>query len=145
MNSLGFQDVIKQESSYKYDQNNELNQIIYIYKDQWEGKENGADLKITMTIRDGYDLSLWYYPQEQRYFIKIESSNGTSTDYEYVINEDKFNDGMSPEGMSVEEYLKELYQDPSIDLYREPITIVNKFIDKSFGLDIDQLLKLDPK
>ncbi len=47
--------------------------------------------------------------------------------------------------MSVEEYLKELYQDPSIDLYREPISIANKFIDKSFGLDIDQLLKLDPK
>jgi len=114
---------------------------VAVHRPEWGNQEYSVEYYASI---NGYNVTVWYYQNEQRYYVRAENpQDGTTADFEFFAADDSTNDGMSPEGMTVEEYFKTVYNDPEIDdVYLYSVLMAQQYISDTFGMSIDELYAL---
>ncbi len=138
---LGFGFVAdKSQAVCIYEQHEGNYTSIEVHRPEWGDQEYSVHF---FTSVNGYGVMVRYYIDEQRYYIKADQKDGSSADFEFFWKTHAKNDGMSPEGMTVEEYFKNVYDDPEIkDVYLYSVLMAQQYITDKFGMSIDELYAL---
>ena len=114
---------------------------VAVHRPEWGNQEYSVEYYASI---NGYNVTVWYYQNERRYYVRAENpQDGTIADFEFFPADDSTNDGMSPEGVTVEEYFKTVYNDPEIeDVYLYSVLMAQQYINDTFGISIDELYSL---
>ncbi|HNW04003.1 MAG TPA: hypothetical protein PLP20_00640 [Oscillospiraceae bacterium] len=137
---LGFENRITGEACCVYTDENDPSRTVAVHHPEWGDKEWSVEYAESV---DGRLLRVWYYKEEQRFYVRAEAADGSAADYEYLVKEDLYRGGMAPEGMSSEEYFAGVYPDPAPeDIYGEAIRRMEREIRDRFGLGVDELYAL---
>lgn len=125
-----------------YEQKERNYTSVAVHRPEWGNQEYSVEY---YTSINGYGVKIWYYQNEQRFFVKAvdESDDSSFADFEFFTKDDSSNDGTSPEGMTVEEYFKNVYNDPKIEnVFLYSVQMAQQYISDTFGMSIDELYAL---
>lgn len=121
----------------------------YIYRD------NSGDLWVSVSVAqlggegdevlffkklDKYDLAIWYYPEEQVFWVQVNNQD-TEAKYAYHVSDGSVSDEWSNNG-AVEAIFKEaLANENTEDVYLGPLAIFSNYVNNTFGMSIDDLFQ----
>lgn len=113
---------------------------IAIHRPEWGEQEYSVHF---FTSVNGYGVMVRYYIDEQRYYIRADNEDGSTADFEFFSKDNSYRDGMSPDGMTVEEFFKKVYDEPQIeDVYLYSVLLAQQYITDTFGMTIDEMYAL---
>ena len=137
--SLGFV-ADKDNAVCIYEQHEGNYTSISVHRPEWGEQEYSIHF---FTSINGYGVMVRYYKDEQRFYVRADMGDDSYADFEFFTRDDTKNDGMSPDGMTVEECFKNVYDDPEIeDVYLYSIQLMEQYISDTFGMTIDELYAL---
>lgn len=125
-----------------YEQNGGDYVRVSVHRPEWGDQEWDVEF---FTSVNGYGVMIWYYMDEQRFYVKADNpADGSYADFEFLLETMAANDGAASNGMTVEEYFKRVYNNPDIEniVYIYSVKMVQHYIDDTFGMSIDELYAL---
>ena len=113
---------------------------IAVHRPEWGEQEYSVHF---FTSVNGYGVMVRYYKDEQRYYVRADNEKGSVADFEFFPKDHSSRDGMSPDGVTVEELFKTVYDNPQIeDVYLYSVQLAQNYISDTFGMTIDELCAL---
>lgn len=122
-----------------YEQNAERYTRIEVYYPEWGERE--YDVSFFTPINE-YGLVVTYYRDEQRFYVAADKGD-TYAKFNFYVGDNTWIDDGASGDMSVEEYFKNMYNDPSMEeVHLYTVSIVQQYIADTFGMSIDELCAL---
>ena len=141
LKSLGF---VPNEANavYLYEQHEGKFTSIEVHRPEWGEKE--YDVRF-FTLLNDYYLIVTYDTDQQSFHVAAgKNEDGSSfACFDYDMRDNSRIDTEVSEGITVEEYLKTMYNDPGIeDVYLYSVMLMQQYIADTFGMTIEALYAL---
>ena len=119
----------------------EIYHSICVHRSEWG--EQDYDVRFFTSI-NGYGLAIMYYVDEQRFRVGADNqSNGAYAVFDYYQKDDTVIDREVSKGVTIEEFFTNVYRDPDVkDVYRHSVSLMERYIEDTFGLRVDELYAL---
>jgi hypothetical protein len=112
---------------------------IEVHYPEWGEKE--YDVRFFTPVNE-YGLVVMYYKDEQRFNVAADKGE-TYAKFDFYVSDNTSIDENASGNMTVEEYFKNMYNDPNIeDVYLYSVLIAQQYIADTFGMSIDELCVL---
>ena len=122
-----------------YEQHEGIYINIEVHYPEWGDKD--YDLRFFTPVND-YGLVITYTKDNKCFYVAADKGD-TFAKFFYYLDSKKIVDDNASNGMSVEEYFKNMYNDPNItDIYTYSVSIAQQYIKDTFGMTIDELCEL---
>lgn len=137
--SLGFK-ANPEEAVCVYEQHEGNYTGMAIHRPEWGELEYSVHF---FTSVNEYGVMVRYEIDQQRYYVRAEASDGAYADFEFFWETHAKNGFSSPEGMTVEQFFQQVYDDPEIaDVFLYSVLMVQRYFSDTFGMSIDELYAL---
>ena len=143
LTALGFT-ADQENACYLYEQHDPYYYSVQINNPGWGSWEEGGDVSVFTPLSDKYRIVVTYTIDEKKFAVKADDNDGGGASFEYFIETHEHVDGWcSNEGMTVEEYFINAYNDPEIkDIYLHSVELIINYIEETFGMSIEELYAL---
>ena len=122
-----------------YEQNAEKYTRIEVHCPEWGEKE--YDVNFFRPVNE-YGLMITYYKDEQRFYVAADKGE-TYAKFNFYVSDGTWIDENASGNMTVEEYFKNMYNDPEIEeVHLYSVSIAQQYIADTFGMSIDELCAL---
>jgi hypothetical protein len=112
---------------------------IEVHCPEWGEKE--YDLGFFTPVNE-YGLVITYFKDEQRLYVAADKGE-TYAKFNFYLSDNTWVDENASGNMTVEEYLKTMYDDPDIEeVHLYSVSIAQQYIADTFGMSIDELCAL---
>ena len=126
----------------EYTQNEGTLVRVRVNRPEWGGNP-GWDIEYYTEI-NGNPITVWYYVNDRRFYCTATlTEDGSKGDFEYFPKENRHQDGMIPEKMSVLELLQKVYKNATLnDPYAYIINTVQQYFEDQFRVNENDLYAL---
>lgn len=126
----------------EYTQNEGTLVRVRVNRPEWGGNP-GWDIEYYTEI-NGNPITVWYYVNDRRFYCTATlTEDGSKGDFEYFPKENRHQDGMIPEKMSVLELLQKVYKNATLnDPYAYIIKTVQQYFEDQFRVNENDLYAL---
>ncbi len=131
-------------ASYYYEQQLPHYFNLQIYNPEWGTWEEGGNVRFFTPLSDECRIVVTYYIDERKFLVGTDDNDGGGAKFEFFIDTHEKVDGWcSDPNMTVEEYYKNAYNDPSIeDIYFYSVELMTNAIQDAFNMSMEDLYAL---
>jgi len=140
--NLGFT-ADQENACYRYEQHDPWYCSIEVNIPEWGDLDGGEDVRFFTPV-NGYGIVIYYFVDEQRFFVSADNQeDGSYAYFDFFVQDGSIIDGQSPEGMTVGEYFQNVYNDPETEnVYLYSVQLMENYISDTFGMTITELYAL---
>jgi hypothetical protein len=89
---------------------------------------------------DEYDLAIWYYPEEQVFWVQVNNQDAEAK-YAYHVSDGSVSDEWSNNGAMEAIFNEALANEMIEDIFMGPLAIFSNYVNDTFEMSIDELFQ----